>query len=196
LREFQQTRRPFREFPGVPVPVTAMQAAAIAHPNARIRRDCLIVLDHAANDDSMDTFRRALQDSVPRVRLTALHGLGCGRCKTKPLSDDDVVPDLIGLVETDPSPKVRHAAVVVLAQWGGDPLVRRTAGRAAREDADDLVRAVATAVVRGERRGVRSRKALRRNSATIHSPWVAEAASQRHDLRPDSAAMPRLGLGD
>src|SRR5215467_9901557 len=100
-----------------------------------------------------------LRDAVPLVRLTAVHGLACQRCKARPVSGDDVVADLAGLVQTDPSPKVRHAALVALDQRAGDPRVRLAAGQAAREDADDLVRAVASPVVRGERRAVRSRKA-------------------------------------
>jgi HEAT repeats len=147
---------------------------------ARTRRT---VLDHAANDESMATFRQALQDPVPCVRLTAVLGLDCQRRKASPLSGDDVVADLIGLAETDPSPKVRHAALVALAQRAGDPRVRLAAGKAARDDADDLIRAVASAVVRGGRRAVRSRKALRRNAAAIHASRVAEAARQRRDLR-------------
>jgi hypothetical protein len=105
---------------------------------ARTRRDCLTVLDHAANDESMATFRQALQDPVPRVRLTAVLGLDCQRRKASPLSGDDVVADLIGLAETDPSPKVRHAALVALAQRAGDPRVRLAAGKAARDEPTTL----------------------------------------------------------
>ena len=63
------------------VPVEAMQDAALFHANPRVRRECLSVLDHFASDASVDVFRRALRDPVPRVRLIALHGLSCEQCR-------------------------------------------------------------------------------------------------------------------
>jgi hypothetical protein len=45
-----------------------VQRGAREHPNAKVRRECLTVLDHQANDEAGDVFRAALSDPVPRVR--------------------------------------------------------------------------------------------------------------------------------
>ena len=155
---------PWRRYDGA-VPVGALQAAALHHPDARVRRDCLEVLDHAANDRSTDVFRRALADPVPRVRLFALHGLSCERCRIGDLCVADVATELARVVGEDPSPKVRHAAVEVAHRLvGRDEALRSVVERAAAADPDDLVRVVASAVVEGRAGDVRSRKALRRRS--------------------------------
>jgi len=156
---------PWRAFEG-PVPVASLAAASLAHADPRVRRACLGVLDHEASDESVGVFRAALHDPVPRVRVIALHGLVCERCRDGLLCAADVASDVARLIGSDPSPKVRHAAVV--AAWplaGRDDRVAAAVGRAAAEDGDDLVRAVAAAVVEGRPGDVRSRKALRRRSA-------------------------------
>lgn len=151
-------------------PIAAMQRAALHHPNARVRRECLNVLDHHANDASADVFRQALQDPVPRVRVIALHGLACERCRTGELCASDVVPALIGVLERDPSPKVRHGAVGILLRLSSrDERAPEALIRASREDADPLVRQVATAATQGRRRDIRSRKALRRRASRVQS---------------------------
>jgi hypothetical protein len=61
--------------------VTLIQRGAREHPNARVRRECLGVLDHHANDESEEVFRAALFDPVPHERMFALHGLVCERCR-------------------------------------------------------------------------------------------------------------------
>src|SRR5450755_3814156 len=71
------------------VPVSALQAASLLHPSPKVRRECLGVLDHVANDDSIEVFRHALSDPVPRVRLVALHGLSCQHCRTGELCVGD-----------------------------------------------------------------------------------------------------------
>ncbi|MEX1006966.1 MAG: HEAT repeat domain-containing protein [Acidimicrobiia bacterium] len=79
---------------------------------------------------------------------------------------EDTVTDLIGVLDADPNPKVRHEAVFVIARLGRrDPRVKEVLARAAREDADPLVRQVAFAAAEGRGRDVRSRKALRRREA-------------------------------
>jgi hypothetical protein len=172
LEHFRAAGRRLRDWPegrqaweSIAVPVEAMQRAALLHPNPAVRRQCLGVLDHVANDASMPVFRAALSDPVPRVRLTALHGFGCVRCKTWPLVSDEVVPELLRLLREDPSAKVRHAAAVGLAVAAQtDAPARAAMTRAAEEDPDELVRALCAAAVAGERNGIRSRKALRRRS--------------------------------
>ena len=162
LDEFRPTGRPFREFRGVPVPVAALQAAAVGHPNPKVRRACLGALDHEANDESMDVFRRCLEDPVPRVRLAALHGLGCQRCKLDPVGAGDAVADLMLVAKSDPSPKVRQATVALLAGLGYDT-ARELLGQLADGDHDAVVRETARAALEG-RRGARltRRSVLRR----------------------------------
>jgi hypothetical protein len=145
------------------VPIRAMQAAALLHPNPKVRRECLGVLDHAANDQSVDVFRHALGDPVPRVRLVALHGLSCDRCRVGELCVEDVVSDLLRTVAGDPNPKVRHLAVQLVAKLvQSDARVGPSLEKAASEDPDDLVRTVARAGALGSRRAFQSRKGLRR----------------------------------
>jgi HEAT repeat protein len=147
--------------------VELVQRGAREHPNARVRRECLNVLDHHANDESSDVFRAALFDPVPHVRVIALHGLACERCRVGALCASDVVTDLIQVLGGDPNPKVRHGAVLVIARlMTRDARVVDVLARVAREDFDPLVRQVALAVVEGRGGDVRSRKALRRREVT------------------------------
>src|SRR6516162_931878 len=75
------------------MPVAAVQAAALDHPDLAMRRLCLFLLDHYASDASWNTFRHALRDPVASVREIALHGLSCERCRSEPLCVADVVAD-------------------------------------------------------------------------------------------------------
>jgi hypothetical protein len=143
--------------------MSLVQRGAREHPNARIRRECLGVLDHHANDESSDVFRAALFDPVPHVRVIALHGLACERCRVGELCASKVVTDLVQVLDGDPNPKVRHHAVLVIARLRArDARVVDVLARVAREDVDPLVQQVALAAVEGRGRDVRSRKALRR----------------------------------
>jgi hypothetical protein len=147
--------------------MTLVQRGAREHPNAKVRRECLNVLDHQANDESSDVFRAALFDPVPHVRVIALHGLACERCRVGELCAGEVVTDLIQVLDGDPNPKVRHGAVLVIAGLAArDARVVDVLARVGREDIDPLVRQVALAVVEGRGRDVRSRKALRRREIT------------------------------
>ena len=172
LERFRQVGRKLRDWPEgrrqwdeIPVPVEAMQRAVMHHPSAAIRRACLEVLDHKANDSSMPVFRAALRDPVPRVRLTALHGLGCVRCKSEPVDFSDVVPELLGLLSEDPNAKVRYAAATqlsYLAVAGVDERVQLALAAAAERDDDEFVRLVSASGATGSYREITSRKALRR----------------------------------
>lgn len=149
-------------------PVAAMQTAARQHPNAKVRRDALSVLDHHANDLSTSVFRDALRDPVPRVRAIALHGLACERCRETELCAADVVPALVAALLTDPSARVRHGCVPILMRLAGrDARAGDALRRAAADDADPLVRECATAALEGRFRDVRSRKALRRRARRV-----------------------------
>jgi HEAT repeat protein len=147
-----------------------MQAAACHHSSAWVRRHALGILDHVANDESAATFRAALADPVPRVRMAALHGLSCERCRVGDLEVDDVVADLVEILEHDDSPKVRHAAIDVLGRLTSrDARVIPALETAASSDADEHVRIAALGAARSTRPTVWSRKAVRRRTqATAH----------------------------
>jgi hypothetical protein len=70
VERWREVGGPWRPYDG-PVPVAAMREAALGHPDAKVRRAALEVLDHEANDESIDVFRAALADPAPRVRLLA-----------------------------------------------------------------------------------------------------------------------------
>jgi HEAT repeat protein len=149
-------------------PVALLQRAALEHPNGKTRRFALGVLDHDANDESAETFRAALRDPAPVVRLNALHGLSCERCRVGELCVDDVVPALIDVLEHDDSPKVRHASLFPLILLAGrDERVHDAFARAAEHDRDPLVRAAASEARDGNYKRVKTRKALRRRQAKV-----------------------------
>ena len=180
-----------------PAPIGAMQAAALAHPNARVRREALGVLDHEANDASAGVFQAALADPVAKVRILALHGLSCERCRTEELCVADVVPTLLGVLRDDDSAKVRHAAVSTLVALAGrDDRVTDALRAAADDDPDDLVRLAAAAAATGRYRGMGSRKAIRRRQRG------GRAAATKRDhrtvalrSRPDPRSGETLGQG-
>jgi HEAT repeat protein len=144
------------------IPVAAVQAAALGHPNLAMRRLCLFLLDHYASDASWNTFRRALRDPVASVREIALHGLSCERCRSEPLCVADVVVDLIDILASDPSAEVRHKAVILLARFvGRDPRAGEAIARASVEDPDAAIRHVARGIVEHGHASSRRKRALR-----------------------------------
>ena len=166
---------PWRPYDGA-VPVAAMQATALLHANARVRRDALGVLDHAANDESTDVFRVALSDPVPRVRMVALHGLSCERCRLGELPVDDVVTDVLTVLRDDPNAKVRHSAIDVLCRLARrDDRVLPMLQSVARTDVDPFVRLAAAGSAGGESK-VWSRKAVRRRLRIDPGARIAGAA--------------------
>ena len=50
------------------MPVAAVRAAAVIHPDPEMRRSCLFFLDHYDCDGSVETFRQALRDPVSLFR--------------------------------------------------------------------------------------------------------------------------------
>ena len=76
-----------------------------------MRRFCLFLLDHYASNVSSDIFRHALRDPVASVRVSALHGLACERCRHKDIRVTDVVTDLVEIMTSDPNAEVRHKTV-------------------------------------------------------------------------------------
>ena len=82
---------------------------ALEHDNSRIRRSCLILLDHLGDERYADVFATALRtDPVPRNRRHALHALTCNKCKATEMCVD--VTAEIRLALADPNPKVRALA--------------------------------------------------------------------------------------
>jgi hypothetical protein len=143
-------------------PLAAIQAAALQHPDPFVRRGCLFLLDHYANDQSMAVFGEALHDPVDFVRNMALHSLACEACKTSQLCAADVVPGLIEVLESDPSVEMRTKVIPLLLRLQGhDARARAAVARAALNDTDGLIRQAAGDGLAG--RFVRPRKRYERS---------------------------------
>jgi hypothetical protein len=131
-------------------PLPDIQLAATRHPDPFTRRWCLFFLDHYATDESMPVFAEALRDPVDFVRNMALHSLACEACKSEDLCVADVVPGLIEVLQTDPSPDLRMKAIPLLLKLSAaDERARAAVERAARTDADQFVRQAATDALAG-----------------------------------------------
>ena len=118
-----------------------LQVGALHHPDPHIRRSCLWVLDHHANDVSMPVFAQAVRDEVDFVRDLALHSLACEGCKQDELCLADVVPPLVRVLEQDPKPDLRIKALTALVGLSPrDPRAREALERAGRENSDPVVR--------------------------------------------------------
>ncbi len=169
-----------------PPPIALLQRAALLHPSGKVRRDALTILDHDANVASTEVFRAALADPSAKVRTLALHGLSCERCRNEVLCAADVVPAMIRLLQDDPSPKVRQAAVTPLLLLADrDDRVLPTLARAAAADPDPLVRRAAHAAHCGDWRNVASRKTMRRQDRRA----VARGATRSPSRAGESDAV-------
>jgi hypothetical protein len=91
------------------VDLDLLARGALEHSDSRIRRSCLILLDHLGDELQVPVFAAALRnDPVPRNRRHALHALTCHKCKAAQLCVD--VSDDVRAALRDPSPKVRALA--------------------------------------------------------------------------------------
>jgi len=130
-----------------------------------LRRRCLEVLDHVANDASTEIFAAALRDPVGPVRASAIHGLTCERCRSAELCVADVAPLVIAAYEAEPESELRHKLLRVLYDLA---LRSRAAGemlsRVADHDSDGLCREAAVSLLKAGH--VRSRRALERQAET------------------------------
>jgi HEAT repeat protein len=125
-------------------PLEDLQAAALAHPDPFTRRDCLGFLDHYANEASTVVFAAALHDPVDFVRNAALHSIACESCRKEELCVAEVVPDIIGVLEADPSPELRTKAIPTLLRLAGrDHRAWEAIERASGNDSDQIVRQAA-----------------------------------------------------
>jgi HEAT repeat protein len=130
--------------------VADLQVGALHHPDPHIRRTCLWMLDHQANDASMPVFAQALRDEVDFVREVALHSLACEGCKQDELCVADVVPPLVRVLEEDPKPDLRIKALAALLGLSGrEPRAMEALERAGRENSDAVVRRCAAQAATG-----------------------------------------------
>ena len=113
--------------------------AGLSDPDPRVRCGAADFMDHHADEDCVEKLRdMALNDPVPYVRDTALHALGCQRCKPQPLAVDTL--DIIILrARTEGSWKKRRGAVWSLGQRNTDPGVKEALEFLATHDPDPRV---------------------------------------------------------
>ena len=91
------------------VDLDLLSRGALEHGDSRVRRSCLILLDHLGDERQVPVFAAALRnDPVPRNRRHALHALTCDKCKTTQVCVD--VSDDVRAASRDPNPKVRALA--------------------------------------------------------------------------------------
>jgi HEAT repeats len=147
------TRRPLgkREFEAkrdaALTPTAAELLPALRHPNPRVRFECLGLLDHLADEDSVEAMIAATRDPVPRIRRMAVHALGCVRCKAS-TSCRELVPGFLPIAEGDPVWRVRREAVIAIAQQPADDRSRAVLARLAEADPHPDVRKQATWALR------------------------------------------------
>jgi HEAT repeat protein len=131
-------------------PVVDLQIAALHDPDPFVRRECLFYLDHYANEASTAVFAEALHDTVDFVRNAALHSIACESCRKTELCVADVVPEIVGVLEGDPSPELRTKAIPTLLRLAGrDRRAHEAIRRAAANDADGIVRQAAADALGG-----------------------------------------------
>ncbi|MCB0062035.1 MAG: HEAT repeat domain-containing protein [Caldilineaceae bacterium] len=97
----------------------AQLLTAADHPNPKVRWFCAHELDHLATNESIDMLLRLTQDPVAKVRVEAVHALGCDRCK-----QDHLCVDMVGLMVdfalNDSEEKVRSVAIHALGYLPAD----------------------------------------------------------------------------
>lgn len=126
LRDILAVREHLNATGELPVVVDGL-LEGLSHPGPRARFDCANALDHLADERCAGPLRRLLDDPVPRVRRAALHSLSCDACKLSPLEPgEDLVPTLINMALSDPSIRVRRAAVPLLESHCRDGRVEET----------------------------------------------------------------------
>lgn len=121
--------------------------AGMNHANVRVRRACVDLMDHLADDTCLPPLAEALRDPNPGVRRGALHSLTCQACKPSPLLGDRLAP-LIERALTDPDRRVRQVATGALADFADDPRARQALLTLATNDKDAITRKRAEAALR------------------------------------------------
>ena|SRR5436190_1364301 len=107
-----------RDFPQLratgAVDLDLLSRGALEHNDSRVRRSCLVLLDHLGDERHVKVFAAALRsDPVPRNRRHALHALTCNKCKANQMYVD-VTAD-VRAVLADPNPKVRALAASLMS---------------------------------------------------------------------------------
>jgi hypothetical protein len=144
LKRFFSATRMKRSRLARKAPLADLHTAAL-HPDPFTRRDCIGFLDHYASEVSTAVFAEALHDPVDFVRNMALHSIACESCRTEELCVADVVPDIIGVIDGDPSPELRTKAIPTLLRLADrDRRAWEAIERAAGNDPDGIVRRAAT----------------------------------------------------
>jgi len=90
----------------------------LRHENADVRYWCCQYLDRFLVPEALGDLISMLDDPDHRVRVNALHTLGCDRCKEGDCRPDekDVLPRALKLLAGDPDPHVRAHALGLVGQ--------------------------------------------------------------------------------
>jgi HEAT repeat protein len=89
----------------------------LQHQKTIVRRQCVNILDHLVDEDSLSVLASSLDDADPGVRARALHALSCDRCKEgacRP-AEELWVPRALELLG-HPDPDLRAAAIDALGR--------------------------------------------------------------------------------
>lgn len=107
----------------------------LSHPDWRVRRGCALWADHNPEPSVMERLRLTLHDPKAKVRMFAVHAMGCEPCKPggNPV---DAVPLLIQAMEHDKAPRVRRMAVAALIQQPPERRVVRALKRCLERETD------------------------------------------------------------
>ena len=90
----------------------------LGHPDPRVRAACAQILDHFLDDAALTDIVDCLHDDNSRVRVWALHTLGCDRCKEGSCRPGEAtfLPEAIRMLREDPNPHVRTVAATTLGK--------------------------------------------------------------------------------
>lgn len=124
----------------------------LQHDNADVRYWCCQFLDHFLMPEVMDDLLAMLDDPDNRVRCSALHTLGCDRCKEGSCRPEEakVLPRVIALIGGDPDPHVRAHAIGLAGRWVHTSVdVEAVLLNAMKSDASPAVRKKASWLVPG-----------------------------------------------
>lgn len=144
------------------------------HADPAVVVGCCRVLDHFLFDEAIPDLIELLNHQNADVRAWAMHALACDRCKEgacRP-GEDDSVPMALGMLEHDPSPRVR----VMAADLIGTVVHRRP----------DVAEALAHARDCDPSPNVRKQAGLRAPGGVLFfrtSPMQAERSAARKHLR-------------
>jgi HEAT repeat protein len=89
----------------------------LVHDEAIVRRQCVNILDHLLDENSLGVLVAALNDSEPEVVGRALHALACDRCKQGACraGEETWVQRALTLLH-HPNPDLRAAAIDALGR--------------------------------------------------------------------------------